>query len=68
MAGISEVNTDKLVFAFAERVPSTLYGPDAAKNKEASTAQATDVAKQYINNIIVNQLGSNLGSIRVDVH
>jgi hypothetical protein len=47
LGGISEVNTDKVVFAFAQSQPA-----DGKKGK----SNAVQAAKGYINTININQL------------
>jgi hypothetical protein len=54
LAGVSEVNTDKLIFAFAQATPADLY----------TGATPTSKAETLLNQILLNQISTQLGSMR----
>jgi hypothetical protein len=54
LAGVSEINTDKLTFAFAER---------SATGALAQTAQTTR-AEALLNSILTNQISTQIGALK----
>lgn len=54
LAGLSEVNTDKLVFAFAPRSPSDVYP------RKAPGAKAEDL----LNQILINEISTHLSGMQ----
>jgi hypothetical protein len=54
LAGLSEVNTDKLVFAFAPRSPSKVYPSQAPGAK----------AEALLNQILINEISTHLSGVQ----